>query len=132
MEETKYSEKAIEAVKRDQPDRIPRPLKDLAVLDKVQSYIEDALAGGALILMGGKPHQRGGLFFEPTILTNVTQSVLVAREETFGPVAPLFRFHTDEETIAIANAIEFDLAAYFCARVIGPVLRVAGAIDAGM
>jgi succinate-semialdehyde dehydrogenase/glutarate-semialdehyde dehydrogenase len=108
------------------------PLIDLAALDKVQSHIEDALAGGAQILLGGKPHQRGGLFFEPTILTNVTQSMLVAREETFGPVAPLFRFHTDEEAIAMANASEFGLAAYFYARDIGRVLRVAGAIEAGM
>jgi succinate-semialdehyde dehydrogenase/glutarate-semialdehyde dehydrogenase len=108
------------------------PLIDLAALEKVQSHIEDALAGGAQILLGGKPHQRGGLFFEPTILTNVTQSMLVAREETFGPVAPLFRFHTDEEAIAMANASEFGLAAYFYARDIGRVLRVAGAIEAGM
>ena len=108
------------------------PLIDPAALDKVQSHIEDALAGGAQILLGGKPHRRGGLFFEPTILTNVTQSMLVAREETFGPVAPLFRFHTDEEAIAMANASEFGLAAYFYARDIGRVLRVAGAIEAGM
>jgi succinate-semialdehyde dehydrogenase/glutarate-semialdehyde dehydrogenase len=108
------------------------PLIDLAALDKVQSHIEDALAGGAQILLGGKPHRCGGLFFEPTILTDVTQSMLVAREETFGPVAPLFRFHTDEEAIAMANASEFGLAAYFYARDIGRVLRVAGAIEAGM
>jgi len=86
------------------------PLIDLAALDKVQSHIENALAGGA----------------------HVTQSMLVAREETFGPVAPLFRFHTDEEAIAMANASEFGLAAYFYARDIGRVLRVAGAIEAGM
>jgi len=108
------------------------PLIDPAALDKVQSHIKDALAGGAQILLGGKQHPRGGLFFEPTILANVTQSMLVAREETFGPVAPLFRFHTDEEAIAMANASEFGLAAYFYARDIGRVLRVAGAIEAGM
>lgn len=108
------------------------PLIDAAALDKVQAHVADALAGGARILLGGKTHQRGGLFFEPTILTEVTQSMLVAREETFGPVAPLFRFHTDEEAIAMANASEFGLAAYFYARDIGRVLRVAGAIEAGM
>jgi succinate-semialdehyde dehydrogenase/glutarate-semialdehyde dehydrogenase len=102
-------------------------LIDLAVLDKVQSYIEDALASGTLLLMGGKVHQRGGLFFEPTILTNVTQSKLVAREETFGPVVRLFHCHTGEEAIAIANTSEFGLAAYFYARDIGRVLWVAGA-----
>lgn len=108
------------------------PLIDAAALDKVQAHIADALAGGARILLGGKVHQRGGLFFEPTILTGVTQTMRVAREETFGPVAPLFRFHTDEEAIAMANASEFGLAAYFYARDIGRVLRVAAAIEAGM
>ena len=108
------------------------PLIDAAALDKVQAHVADALAGGARILLGGKAHRRGGLFFEPTILTGVTQTMRVAREETFGPVAPLFRFHTDEEAIAMANASEFGLAAYFYARDIGRVLRVAGAIEAGM
>lgn len=108
------------------------PLIDPAALDKVRGHIEDAVAGGAQVVLGGKPHHRGGLFFEPTILTNVTQSMRVAREETFGPVAPLFRFHTDEEAVAMANASEFGLAAYFYARDIGRVLRVAAAIEAGM
>ncbi len=115
-----------------EPGVVIGPLIDAAALDKVQAHITDALAGGARILLGGKAHSRGGLFFEPTILTGVTQTMLVAREETFGPVAPLFRFRTDEEAIAMANASEFGLAAYFYARDIGRVLRVAGAIEAGM
>jgi succinate-semialdehyde dehydrogenase/glutarate-semialdehyde dehydrogenase len=115
-----------------EPGVLIGPLIDPAAMAKVQEHISDALAGGAKVLIGGLPHDRGGLFFEPTILTNVTQQMLVAREETFGPVAPLFRFHTDQEAIVMANASEFGLAAYFYARDIGRVLRVAAAIEAGM
>lgn len=115
-----------------EPGVMVGPLIDQAAMDKVQAHIEDALAGGAKILTGGKPHPRGGLFFAPTILTDVTQAMQIAHEETFGPVAPLLRFHSDQEAVALANASEFGLAAYFYARDIGRVLRVAGAIEAGM
>lgn len=108
------------------------PLINSAALNKVQAHIADALAGGAKVLVGGTLHQLGGLFFKPTILTDVSQSMRIAREETFGPIAPLFRFHTEEEVITMANASEFGLAAYFYARDIGRVLRVASAIEAGM
>jgi len=115
-----------------EPDVAIGPLIEPAALAKVEEHIADALAGGARVLVGGKPHARGGLFFEPTVLTDVTQQMQVAREETFGPVAPLFRFRTDQEAIAMANASEFGLAAYFYARDIGRVLRVVAAIEAGM
>ena len=108
------------------------PLIEAAALDKVKAHIHDAVSKGASVSVGGKPHARGGLFFEPTVLTEVTQSMLIAREETFGPVAPLFRFHTEQEVIAMANDSEYGLAAYFYARDLGRVLRVAEAIEAGM
>ena len=81
---------------------------------------------------GGAPHALGGNFFQPTVLTGVTEHMLVAREETFGPVAPLFRFHDEADAIRLANATEFGLAAYFYSRDIGRVWRVAEAIEAGM
>ena len=84
------------------------------------------------MLVGGKRHALGGLFFEPTVLTDVTTSMKVTSEETFGPVAPLFRFKTEEEAIAMANDTEFGLAAYFYARDIGRVWRVAEALESGM
>ncbi|MDR2549114.1 MAG: NAD-dependent succinate-semialdehyde dehydrogenase [Desulfobulbus sp.] len=115
-----------------EPEVAIGPLIEPQALVKVKEHIADALAGGARLLVGGKVHARGGLFFEPTILVDVSQQMLVAREETFGPVAPLFRFRTDQEAIDMANASEFGLAAYFYARDIGRVLRVAAAIEAGM
>ncbi|MFZ9346347.1 MAG: NAD-dependent succinate-semialdehyde dehydrogenase [Burkholderiaceae bacterium] len=108
------------------------PLIEPAALEKVKSHVADALSGGAKLLVGGKPHALGGLFFEPTVMTEVTPEMLVAREETFGPVAPLFRFKTEEDVIAMANNTEFGLAAYFYSRDIGRVFRVAEALEAGM
>ena len=108
------------------------PLIEPAALEKVKSHVADALSGGAKLLVGGKPHALGGLFFEPTVMTEVTPNMLVAREETFGPVAPLFRFKTEEDVIAMANNTEFGLAAYFYSRDIGRVFRVAEALEAGM
>ena len=108
------------------------PLINSAALDKVQRHISDAVSKGASVAHGGQPHALGGTFFEPTILTNVTQDMLVAREETFGPVAPLFRFDTEEEAIAMANASEFGLAAYFYSRDVHRVWHVAEALEAGM
>ncbi len=108
------------------------PLIEEAALAKVEAHIADALGQGAKIVLGGRRHARGGLFFEPTILTGVTQAMRVAREETFGPVAPLFRFATEEEAIAMANATEYGLAAYFYARDVGRIFRVAEALETGM
>jgi succinate-semialdehyde dehydrogenase/glutarate-semialdehyde dehydrogenase len=108
------------------------PLIDDRAVEKVESHISDATAKGASVLVGGKRHARGGRFFEPTILTGVTPAMLVAREETFGPVAPLFRFKTEEEAIALANDTEFGLAAYFYGRDIGRIWRVAEALEYGI
>jgi succinate-semialdehyde dehydrogenase/glutarate-semialdehyde dehydrogenase len=108
------------------------PLIDMAAVEKVESHIRDAVAKGAALLRGGKRHARGGRFFEPTILTGVTPQMDIAREETFGPVAPLFRFETEQEAVALANATEFGLAAYFFGRDIGRVWRVAEALEYGM
>jgi len=108
------------------------PLIDMAAVQKVESHIQDALAKGARVLLGGKRHALGGSFFEPTVLADVTGSMAVAKEETFGPVAPLFRFKTDEEAIRMANDTEFGLASYFYSRDIGRVWRVAEALEYGM
>jgi succinate-semialdehyde dehydrogenase / glutarate-semialdehyde dehydrogenase len=108
------------------------PLIDDASVRKVESHIEDAVAKGAKILAGGRRHARGGRFFEPTILTGVTSAMLIAREETFGPVAPLIRFKTEADAIAIANDTEFGLAAYFYGRDVARVWRVAEALEYGM
>jgi succinate-semialdehyde dehydrogenase/glutarate-semialdehyde dehydrogenase len=108
------------------------PLIEAAAVAKVQEHVADALAKGASLLLGGKPHTLGGLFFEPTILTGVTAEMKIAREETFGPVAPLFRFKDEAEAIAMANDTEFGLAAYFYARDVGRIFRVAEALESGM
>ncbi len=108
------------------------PLIDSSAVAKVGEHVADALSKGAKLALGGKAHARGGLFYEPTILTGVTSDMLVAREETFGPVAPLFRFRTDAEAIAMANDTEFGLAAYFYSRDVGRVFRAAEGIEAGM
>jgi succinate-semialdehyde dehydrogenase/glutarate-semialdehyde dehydrogenase len=108
------------------------PLIDMAAVQKVESHIQDAVGKGARVLLGGKRHALGGSFFEPTILADVTPSMAVAREETFGPVAPLFRFKTDEDAIRMANDTEFGLAAYFYSRDIGRIWRVAEALEYGI
>ena len=108
------------------------PLIEPAAIAKVEEHVADALAKGAKLALGGKRHARGGLFFEPTILTDVTPQMRVAREETFGPVAPLFRFKTDDEAIAMANDTEFGLAAYFYSRDVGRIFRAAEGIESGM
>ncbi|WP_282433950.1 NAD-dependent succinate-semialdehyde dehydrogenase [Marinobacter caseinilyticus] len=108
------------------------PLINPAALEKVRRHIADATSKGADIALGGKPHALGGTFFEPTILTGVTQDMQIASEETFGPVAPLFRFETDDEAIALANDSEFGLAAYFYSTNIHRIWHVAEALEAGM
>ncbi len=106
------------------------PLINAAAVKKVEEHIADAVKKGGKVVAGGK--HIGGNFFEPTIITGVTGDMAVAREETFGPVAPLFRFKTEEEVIALANATEFGLACYFYSRDIGRVWRVGEALEYGM
>ncbi|MFO1206443.1 MAG: succinate-semialdehyde dehydrogenase [Burkholderiales bacterium] len=108
------------------------PLIDTAALEKVEAHVADAVEKGAQILVGGRRHERGGTFFQPTVLTGITRQMRVMREETFGPVAPLLRFQTEEEAIALANTTESGLAAYFYSRDIGRVFRVAEALEFGM
>ena len=108
------------------------PLIDDAAVEKVESHVSDALSKGAKAVLGGKRHALGGSFFEPTVLTGVTPAMRVAREETFGPVAPLFRFETEEEVVRMANDTEYGLAAYFFTRDVGRVFRVSEALDFGM
>jgi succinate-semialdehyde dehydrogenase / glutarate-semialdehyde dehydrogenase len=108
------------------------PLIDMAAIEKVEEHIKDALGKGARLAIGGKRHALGGTFFQPTVLVNVTPEMKVANEETFGPVAPLFRFKTDAEAIELANATEFGLASYFYSRDIGRIWRVAEGLESGM
>jgi succinate-semialdehyde dehydrogenase/glutarate-semialdehyde dehydrogenase len=108
------------------------PLINKAAVEKVEEHMADALKHGASIVVGGKRHALGGNFYEPTVLANVTRDMLVAREETFGPVAPLFKFKTEEDVIAQANDTPFGLAAYFYARDLGRVWRVAEALECGI
>jgi succinate-semialdehyde dehydrogenase/glutarate-semialdehyde dehydrogenase len=108
------------------------PLISVAAVEKVEEHIADAVAGGARIVVGGHRHELGGTFFEPTVITDVTPAMRITREETFGPVAPLYRFRDEAAVIALANATEFGLAAYFYARDIGRVWRVAEALEYGM
>ena len=108
------------------------PLIDDAALVKVESHVADAIARGARVLCGGSRHDQGGNFFQPTVLADVTPAMRVAREETFGPVAPLFRFESEAEAIAMANDTEFGLAAYFYSRSLARSWRVGEALEYGM
>jgi succinate-semialdehyde dehydrogenase / glutarate-semialdehyde dehydrogenase len=106
-------------------------IEDKAVV-KVEEHIADALGKGARLLLGGQRHELGFSFFQPTVLADVDAGMLVAREETFGPLAPLFRFKTEDEAVALANDTEFGLAAYFFSRDIGRIWRVAEGLESGM
>ena len=108
------------------------PLVNMDAVEKVEEHIANILAGGGTVVTGGKRHALGGSFFEPTIVTGVTQDMLVSQEETFGPLAPLFHFETEEEVIAKANDTIFGLASYFYARDIGRITRVQEALEYGM
>jgi succinate-semialdehyde dehydrogenase/glutarate-semialdehyde dehydrogenase len=108
------------------------PLIDMAAVEKVESHIADAVSKGAKVIRGGERVSPGTRFFKPTVLTGATTEMAVAREETFGPVAPLFRFETEADAIELANATEFGLAAYFYGRDIGRVWRVAEALEYGI
>ena len=108
------------------------PLIDLAAVEKVEEHVADATEKGARVVSGGKRHALGGSFYEPTILAEVTTEMKVTTEETFGPVAPLFRFETEDEAVAMANDTEFGLASYFYARDLGRVWRVGEALESGI
>jgi len=108
------------------------PLIDAAALKKVEEHVADATSKGAKVVTGGQRHALGGTFYEPTVLTGVTTAMMVAREETFGPVAPLFRFNTEQEAIQMANDTEFGLAAYLYTRDLARSWRVAEALEYGI
>ncbi len=108
------------------------PLIDMKAVEKVEEHIADAVGKGAQVVTGGKRHAKGGSFFEPTVLTGVKTNMKVTNEETFGPVAPLFRFKTEQELIKLANDTEYGLASYFYSRDIGRIWRVAEALEYGM
>jgi succinate-semialdehyde dehydrogenase/glutarate-semialdehyde dehydrogenase len=108
------------------------PLIDDAALAKVEAHVANATSAGAKILVGGRRHSRGGTFYEPTVLTGVTADMKIFSEETFGPVAPLIAFRTEEEVIELANRTEFGLASYFYSRDIGRIFRVAEKLEYGM
>jgi succinate-semialdehyde dehydrogenase / glutarate-semialdehyde dehydrogenase len=134
----RFASKLADAVKKlkpapgGEPGSTQGPLIDDRAVQKVEQHISDATSKGARVLVGGKRHALGGRFFEPTILTDVTSAMAVAREETFGPVAPLFRFRSEADAIALANDTEFGLAAYFYGRDIGRIWRVAEALEYGI
>jgi succinate-semialdehyde dehydrogenase/glutarate-semialdehyde dehydrogenase len=104
----------------------------MAAVEKVEEHIADAVAKGARVVLGGRRHALGGTFFEPTVLADVTVAMKVTREETFGPLAPVFRFKTEEEAVRMANDTEFGLAAYFYSRDIGRCWRVAEGLEYGL
>ncbi len=108
------------------------PMINQAAVEKVSGMLADAVDKGARVLCGGKPHQLGGNFFEPTVVADVTPEMRLAREEIFGPIAPLFRFDTEEQAIAMANDTEYGLAAYFFSRDLGRVWRVTEGLEYGM
>jgi succinate-semialdehyde dehydrogenase/glutarate-semialdehyde dehydrogenase len=133
-----FTEKLVAAVKQLkpapglEPGASQGPLIDNAAVEKVESHIKDAVDKGGTVVAGGHRHALGGRFFEPTIIINATPQMAVAREETFGPVAPLFRFKTEAEAVALANDTEFGLAAYFYGRDLARVWRVAEALEYGI
>ncbi len=115
-----------------EPGVVIGPLIDENGLKKVEAHVADAVGKGAKIVLGGKRHSRGGQFFEPTVIANVTPDMIVSYEETFGPVAPLIRFKTEDEVIRLANNTEFGLAGYFYSRDIGRIFRVAEKMETGI
>lgn len=108
------------------------PLINTQALEKVTAHVQDAREKGGKILVGGKPHARGGTFFEPTVIANASRNMRLFDEETFGPVAPVFRFTDDDEAVALANDTPFGLASYFYARDLGRVIRAAEALETGI
>ncbi|MFU2077043.1 NAD-dependent succinate-semialdehyde dehydrogenase [Avibacterium endocarditidis] len=130
----KFCEKVqqIKLGEANQPDVTMGPLIRQSAVEKVQRHIDDALQKGAKLVLGGKPADLGGTFFQPTVLTDVNQTMLVAKEETFAPLAPIFKFETEEQAIAMANDTEFGLAAYFFTQNINRIWRVSEALEYGI
>jgi succinate-semialdehyde dehydrogenase/glutarate-semialdehyde dehydrogenase len=134
----RFASKLVERVKAMkvgpgiEPGVVQGPLIDQAATSKVEEHVVDALAKGASLLCGGRRHPRGGNFYEPTVLSGATAAMKLAHEETFGPVAPLFRFASEADALRMANDTEFGLASYFYSRDIGRVLRVAEALECGI
>ena len=124
--------KSLKPARGFEPGATQGPLIDQIAVEKVEEHIRDATSKGATVLVGGHRHALGGRFFEPTILTGVTPAMVIAREETFGPVAPLFRFKTEADAIALANDTQFGLAAYFYGRDVARVWKVAEALEYGI
>ena len=108
------------------------PLIDMHAVEKVEEHIADAVGKGAKVVVGGSRHELGGTYFQPTLLTGVNPQMKVAREETFGPLAPLFRFEREEEAVQAANDTEFGLASYFYSRDMGRIWRVAEGLEYGI
>jgi succinate-semialdehyde dehydrogenase/glutarate-semialdehyde dehydrogenase len=133
-----FTKKLVAAVKKLKPGNgfapgvTQGPLIDMKAVEKVEEHIADAVAKGGKVLTGGKRHKLGGSFFQPTVIGNATPKMLVAREETFGPMAPVFRFKTEKDAIKMANDTEFGLAAYFYARDVGRIWRVADGLEYGI
>ena len=133
-----FAEKLVAAVKElkvgngFEPNVLQGPLIDQSAVEKIEDHIQDAVSKGARVLRGGKRHALGRTFFEPTVLADVTPKMKVAREETFGPLAPLFRFERDEDAIHLANDTEFGLASYFYSRDVGRIWRSAEGLESGM
>ncbi|EQM67669.1 NAD-dependent succinate-semialdehyde dehydrogenase [Pseudomonas tohonis] len=123
---------ALKVAPADEDGAQQGPLINAKAVEKIEEHIADALAKGATLLAGGKRHALGGSFFEPTVLGDVTAEMLVARDETFGPLAPIFRFGTEEQAIALANDTEFGLASYLYTRDLGRAWRVSEALEYGM
>ena len=124
--------RALKVGKGTEPGVTIGPLIDDNGLAKVEDHVADAVAKGAKVVVGGKRHALGGRFYEPTLLTEMKPDMKVACEETFGPVAPLFRFTDDADAIAMANDTEFGLCAYFYSRDVGRIFRAAEALEAGI
>ena len=133
-----FAEKLVAAVKKLkvgnglEADVDQGPLIDRSAVEKIEDHIQDAVSHGARVLLGGKQHALGRTFFEPTVLADVTPKMKVAREETFGPLAPLFRFETDEDAVRLANDTEFGLASYFYSRDVGRIWRAAEGLESGI
>ena len=108
------------------------PLITEKAVEKVENQIEDAVSKGGRILTGGKRHEKGGSFFQPTVIADANRDMLVFREETFGPMAPLIRFKTDEEVLEMANDSEFGLASYFYSRDISRIWKLAEGLESGL
>ena len=134
----KFAAKLTEKVKGfkvgpgNEPGVVIGPLIDENGVKKVESHVADAVGKGAKVILGGKRHERGGLFFQPTVIANVTPEMVVSYEETFGPVAPLIRFKSEDEVIKLANNTEFGLAGYFYSRDVGRIFRVAEKMETGI